>query len=124
MLLIAAISCQSEYGNPAAEGFLIEESDAKAIAVADQVMEAMGGRQAYDNTQVLRWDFFGRRSLLWNKATGDVRIDMNDSLDTRLFVNVFSDSSAVMINGRLVENTDFLQTFYRSTSKVTLLDYS
>lgn len=35
---------EEPYGNPAAEGFNEAESDAKAIAIADEVMEAMGGR--------------------------------------------------------------------------------
>lgn len=61
--------------NPASQGFNMESSDASAIAIADNVMEAMGGREAWDKTQYIKWNFFGRRDLTWNKVTGDVRID-------------------------------------------------
>ncbi|WNJ21061.1 hypothetical protein [Pontibacter sp. G13] len=62
-------------GNPPAEGFNESGSDAKAIEIADQVMEAMGGRQAWDNTHFIKWNFFGARTLTWDKFTGDVRIE-------------------------------------------------
>lgn len=73
--------------NPAAEGFNATNSDAKAIEIADQVMEAMGGRAAWDNTRLLTWNFFGRRTLTWDKQTGDVGIKIPaEALDIRLNV--------------------------------------
>ena len=60
--------------NPAAPGFNQANSDAKAIALADAVMEAQGGRQAWDETRFLDWNFFGRRRLLWDKQENKVRI--------------------------------------------------
>ena len=53
--------------NPAAEGFNQTNSDAQAIAIADEVMLAMGGREAWDNTRYLCWKFFGRDELIWDK---------------------------------------------------------
>lgn len=61
--------------NPAAEGFREEASDEKAIALADKVMEASGGRQAWDQLQYLQWTFFGSRTLLWDKPNERVRIE-------------------------------------------------
>jgi len=52
MLAIAACTSPettSTLGNPAADGFNESGSDAKAIAIADEVMKAMGGRMAWDN---------------------------------------------------------------------------
>ena len=37
--------------NPAAEGFNLQESDPKAIELADACMEAMGGRKNWNNTR-------------------------------------------------------------------------
>ena len=37
--------------NPPAPGFDLAGSDPRAIAVADQVMERMGGREAWDRTR-------------------------------------------------------------------------
>ncbi len=62
-------------GNPAAEGFDTINSDAKAIAIADEVMAAMGGRQNYDKTRYIKFNFFGTRIHTWDKTTGDIRID-------------------------------------------------
>jgi hypothetical protein len=61
--------------NPAASGFDDAGSDARAIEVADQVMVALGGRSAWDATRHVRWRFFGRRLHLWDKHTGNVRIE-------------------------------------------------
>lgn len=73
--------------NPAATGFNAANSDAKAIAIADKVMEAMGGRAAWDETRLLTWTFFGRRTLTWDKHTGDVSIQIPETaLDIRLNV--------------------------------------
>lgn len=64
--------------NPAAAGFDVEGSDSAAIALADMVMESMGGREAWDNTRYLTWNFFGARTLVWDKQSGDVRIEADD----------------------------------------------
>ncbi len=61
--------------NPAAEGFDLAGSDPRAIALADEVMEQMGGREAWDQTRYIRWSFFGRRHHVWDKYTGNIRIE-------------------------------------------------
>lgn len=61
--------------NPPAEGFDLAGSDPEAIALADRVMAQMGGRRAWDETRYIRWSFFGRRHHLWDKFTGDIRIE-------------------------------------------------
>ena len=62
--------------NPASPGFNATASDPEAIALADQIMQAMGGRAAWDATRYISWNFFGARQLLWDKETGRVRIDV------------------------------------------------
>jgi hypothetical protein len=51
-------------------------ADTKAAAVADSVIIAMGGKQNWENVHFLTWNFFGRRTLWWDKWTGDVRIEI------------------------------------------------
>jgi hypothetical protein len=53
-------------------------SDPEAIALADATLQAMGGRAAWDRTRYLAWNFFGRRSHVWDRYTGDVRIEWTD----------------------------------------------
>ena len=56
-----------------------QQSDARAIAIAERVMEKMGGQEAWDNTRYIRWSFFGGRTHYWDKWTGNHRIE-NDGL--------------------------------------------
>ncbi len=108
-VLLAVLACNtSRKGmvnepNPPADGFDSAGSDEKAIAIADKVMEAMGGRKAWDDTKVLAWNFFGNRHLIWNKQTGDVRID--SKRDTAvLLANVYDNKVRAQVKG--VEVTD------------------
>jgi hypothetical protein len=58
-------------------------SDPKAVAIAEQVMEALGGRQAWDGTRYLRFDFAVERegklavsrAHTWDKWTGRYRLE-------------------------------------------------
>jgi hypothetical protein len=116
MLLIACQSGTQEtpteqpYGNLPAEGFNESTSDQQAIEIADAVMEAMGGRKAWDTTQYIAWNFFGNRSLLWDKQTGNVRIDSpRDS--TIYLINVFDNTGKVMKNGEEITQPDSLQKY-------------
>lgn len=64
--------------NPAAPGFDLEGSDSAAVELADRVMERLGGRPAWDQTRYLTWNFFGRRRHVWDKHSGDIRIEGTD----------------------------------------------
>ena len=102
--------------NPPAPGFDLEGSDAEAIAVADRVMEAMGGRQAWDATRFLRWRFFGRRLHVWDKHSGDLRIEAADSEDRPLVIlmNLGSGEGRVWRSGAEIldpaERAELLET--------------
>ncbi len=65
-------------GNPPAPGFDLAGSDPRAVELADRVMERLGGRAAWDATRHLRWRFFGRRLHVWDKHTGDIRVEGTD----------------------------------------------
>lgn len=62
--------------NPAGSGFNFEDSDPKAMMIADDVMESMGGRKSWDNTRYIQWNFFGRRTLTWDKKDSKCRIEI------------------------------------------------
>ncbi len=63
---------------PPIKGSMTETSDVAAIALADLTMKAMGGRQAWDETRYVAWNFFGSRRHIWDKHTGNVRIEFAD----------------------------------------------
>lgn len=107
LLLLAGGILLAQSDNPAADGFNTKASDAKAIEIADQVMESMGGRAAWDNTRYLRWTFFGRRTLLWDKWTGSVRIDFVEDGKVQL-VNIHTGEGKAWKNGEYVSEPDSL----------------
>lgn len=71
----ALLSHHQEEENPPAPGFNESGSDKKAIALADSTLQKMGGRQAWDRTRYLSWRFFGKRLHVWDKHTGDARVE-------------------------------------------------
>jgi len=112
-LLILASCAKSDQGqnqvfeeeeiNQPAVGFNLEGSDPEAIELADEVMLAMGGRKNWDKTRVICWNFFGARELIWDKWTGDVRIESERDSMTYL-VNINTMEGKVAKDG--VEITD------------------
>ena len=107
--------------NPAAAGFDLAGSDARAIALADEVMEAMGGRKAWDETQVIAWNFFGRRHLVWNKTTGDVRIDVPAD-STVLLTNIFDKKIIASRHGEEVTDSDTLKMLQQKAEGMWIND--
>ncbi len=66
--------------NPPATGFNLADSDDKAVGIADEVMAKMGGRRNWDNTHYIKWRFFGRRLHVWDKWSGDIRVEHRDQI--------------------------------------------
>ena len=58
-----------------ATGFLPAASDPEAVALAEEVLNKMGGRTAWENTRFVSWNFFDRRFHVWDRYTGDLRIE-------------------------------------------------
>jgi hypothetical protein len=81
-------SSSSSHAYPPSEDFDLTNSDTKAILIANQVMNAQGGYENWKNTHYITWTFFGERTLLWDKFTGDVRIEMNKDLKNTIIVNI------------------------------------
>jgi len=97
--------------NPPAEGFNAEASDDEAIAIADEVMEALGGRAAWDDTRYLTWNFFGRRRHLWDKQTGDIRVEgirREDDKPYVILMNLQSMDGRAWIDGEEVTDSEQL----------------
>ncbi len=96
--------------NPAAEGFNELESDEKAISIADAVMEANGGRKAWDETDYLQWNFFGARKHIWNKKTGDLIIEgIRDSFHIQM--NIHDLTGEVNYRGVQHQHQDSLKKY-------------
>ncbi len=107
--------------NPAAEGFNAEQSDVKAIAWADAVMTAQGGRKQWDDTRFIQCNFVRRRDLIWDKQTGRVRIDApNDS--TTFLVNVWDETGKVLLRGKEIKDPDSLKNLVSTAKSIWIND--
>lgn len=90
LLCIALISCsKNDSANQEEAGFNREASDEKAMDIANKVMAAMGGHDKWENSRYFSWNFFGKRDLVWDKQTGDVRIHSFD--DSTLYLMNIND---------------------------------
>jgi hypothetical protein len=103
--VLFSLAFQQNQENPPAPGFNAAGSDAKAVAIADQVMQAMGGRQNWDDTRYITWKFFGRRFHVWDKHTGNVRVE---SGNRTVLMNIHSKKGRVWEDGQEVTHPDSL----------------
>ncbi len=108
--------------NPAAEGFDVANSDAKAIEIADVVMENMGGRKAWDDLKVVSWNFFGARKLYWDKHAGDVRIEFPESDSNVLITNIFTHQGKIKLDGEEVTHPDSIKKYTEMAESMWIND--
>lgn len=78
--LIYLTGCSDNSKKDNAVTFNYKDSDPKAIEIADQVMEACGGKANWDNTHYVAWRCFGKRLNVWDKWTGDIRVESRISI--------------------------------------------
>lgn len=105
---------QIPFGEPGA-------SDRKAIQIARQVMKAMGGQQAWENTHYVSWNFFGVRTLLWDKWSGQVRIEWLKK-QRKVIVNLNTGSGKVQLDGVEQTQPDTLAKYLQMGKEVWIND--
>lgn len=91
-------------------------SDPSAIALADATIAAMGGTKAWNDTHYVAWNFFGRRMHVWDKWSGDIRIDAQTREGDRVLVlmNINTRQGRVWKNGQPVTATEELAKLLES----------
>lgn len=107
--------------NPPAEGFNLSGSDKEAITIADSVMMAMGGRRNWDATRYIHWNFFGRRTLLWDKHTGRVRIEVPAD-EAVYLLDVNNDEGQVRIGSTVYTEPDSLRKYLDRAKSIWIND--
>lgn len=75
-------SCHTEPEAPRASA---AQPAGPADALAERVIDKIGGRKAWEDTRCITWLFMGSRRLLWDKATDNVRVESGDAV---AFVNL------------------------------------
>jgi len=114
MIVLSAImllSCsstvqQQNVDNAPAPGFNLAGSDAKAVAIADEVMKKLGGRENWDKTRYITWRFFGRRLHVWDKWTGNARIESGKLI---ILMNLNTKSGRAWQDGQEITHPDSLK---------------
>ncbi len=121
LIFLLLITANKSYVFAQSQNFIEKYSDAKAIKIADDVMKASGGRKNWDKTHFIAWNFFGSRKLIWDKYTGNVRIE-NVKNDTKILVNINSLKGKVFKNGAELTNPDSLAKYLQEGKNIWIND--
>ncbi len=128
LLILFTLSCKSAYmvkhiekENTADINFDIIGSDKKAIDLADSVMNAMGGRYNWDNTHFLKWNFFGKRELIWDKFKNRVRIDITSS-NTIIISDLKTGETKLEIGKKIISDKDSLVKYAQKAKAIWIND--
>jgi plasmid maintenance system killer protein len=98
-----------------------DENDPRAVAIANKVMDAMGGTKAWNNARHLHWNFFGARTLVWDKWTGDVRIDVPAEKATYL-LNINTMQGKAMVKGTKITDAAELEKALEKAKSIWIND--
>ena len=81
------------------------ESSPQAVAVADSMLQAMGGQAAWDATHYIHFSFLGRRTHTWDKWTGRHRLEGKTKEGESYVVldNINTHEGTAYLDGKQVE---------------------
>ena len=105
-VLLVTVGWSQDTQNPSLPGFDLEGSDERAIRIADEVMAACGGRDAWDNTHYVTWRHFGRRLHVWDKWSGNIRVEAKNTV---ILLNVHSRQGKAWKEGEKISHPDSLE---------------
>ncbi|HSR70408.1 MAG TPA: hypothetical protein VLU25_20935 [Acidobacteriota bacterium] len=109
MLLLAALSAPAAFGQ--------EDAEKDPAALADKLMEALGGQEAWNNARYIRFNFFGNRLHYWDKWTGRHRVQGKTRSGDEFVVlhNINTREGEAWVNGEKQEGEeaqDWLERAY------------
>lgn len=104
-----------------ADGFDMANSDPAAIELVDSILIAMGGRDNWEKTRYISWNFFGNRDLVWDKTSGRVRIYSHKDTITYL-VNLNSMEGRVRIKDQEITEIDSLKKLLTKAKSIWIND--
>ncbi|HSR49930.1 MAG TPA: DUF6503 family protein [Acidobacteriota bacterium] len=115
---VAFVSLVLLLGASAMGAALQEEGGKDPQALADKLMEALGGQEAWNNTHYIRFNFFGNRLHYWDKWTGRHRVQgqTRDGDEFVVLHNINTREGQAWVNGQQVEGEEaqeWLERAYR-----------
>lgn len=96
------------------------DSDSEAVAIAQSVMANMGGWEAWDATRYLCWNFYGTRRHIWDRNTGNIRIEPDSS--SVILMNLNTKEGRAWENGKEITHPDSLAKVLLSGDKMWVND--
>ena len=92
------------------------QSDQQAIEIARATLVAMGGEDAWTKTRFISWKFMGGRLHVWDKWTGNHRMESENSEGDQIvsLININRWDGRIYKNGTEVTNPDELATLLNS----------
>ena len=92
------------------------QSDQQSINIANATLAAMGGEEAWNSTRYVSWKFFGGRLHVWDKWTGNHRMESENGEGDQIvsLININRWDGRIFKNGVEVSNPDELATLLNS----------
>lgn len=103
-LLFTVVNCNEPPKEPAT--FDSAASDPKAIAIAEEVIEASGGLENWHKTRYVAWRWLDKRLNVWDKWTGDIRVASKISI---VIMNLNTRKGIAWKTGTEITDADELQ---------------
>lgn len=97
----------------------------KAQVIAAQVMDAMGGKENWDNTRYLRFSFFGFRTHHWDKWTGRYRVswtDRDSKKDHVILMNLNTKEGKAFVDGKEVTDAEEIDQYMTRAERAWIND--
>lgn len=76
--ILAASAFSQSSGKSGSDDGQSNHPDLQAVRIADEVMNALGGKENWANTHYVSWKFFGKRFHIWDKWSGNLRLQEKD----------------------------------------------
>ncbi len=95
---------------PAQKALAQIPADTSASVLANKVINANGGGEAFEQTKYIGWTFFDRRKLIWDKVHDRVRIDYITKPLT-IITSLHADSTILFMNGAEITQPDSLKKY-------------
>lgn len=119
--LLVLFSCQEKPVTTIESTSSLNSSDDAAIALANQVMDAMGGQQAWDNTHLFKWTFFGRRTHIWDKQNQISKINV-PSQEVEYLLDISDMTGTVKRKGEILSDQDSVDHYLEQARRMWIND--
>ena len=116
VLIIFAAASGLAFKQSMASSTVPGQSDQQSIDIANATLASMGGEEAWNSTRYVSWKFFGGRLHVWDKWTGNHRMESENGEGDQIvsLINISRWDGRIFKNGVEVSNPEELATLLNS----------